>query len=241
LANLNFSKNLWEAFLQFVYPSFCLHCADPTRHGAGIFCLSCTSQLELINPLERCPYCFSADFDAERRICYPCFMEAPSFKRSAAVFDYQGPAATLVLKMKYAHQSYLADGAGAYLAMQFMQLDWPMPDLIVPVPLTLVHRISRGYNQSLLLAESLGKIINRPVQQILRRRSLDYSQAGMSKEQRLKLGSEAFSIKKHSDIRDKVILLVDDVMTTGQTMDCCAKVLYQGLPQAVYVISLCRA
>lgn len=234
-------EKVFAAFVHFVYPSTCLHCTLPHPHGQGHFCMSCMAQLELIDPQERCPYCFSGDYDPERRICYPCFMEAPPLKKCAAAFDYQGPAATLVSKMKYANMPYLAKGAGAYLAVQLMNLGWPLPDVIVPVPLTLVHRISRGFNQSLLLAESLGKIVNRPVQQVLRRRLLDHSQAGMTKQQRLRLDASAFSLKKRADIRDKVVLLVDDVMTTGRTMNCCAEVLYSGFPKAVYGLSLCRA
>ena len=203
--------------------------------------MSCAAQLDLIDPQERCPYCFSADYDPKQRVCYPCYVEAPVFKRCAAAFDYQGPAASLVLKMKYANQPYLAKGAGAYLAIQHMNLHWPKPDLIVPVPLTLVHRISRGYNQSLLLAESLGNILKCPVQEVLCRRWLDYSQAGMSKAQRLKLEPDSFSLKKRIDIRDKVILLVDDVMTSGRTLNCCAETLYTGFPKAVYGLSLCKA
>lgn len=168
-------------------------------------------------------------------------MELPLLKKCAAAFDYQGPAATLVLKMKYANQPYLAKGAGGFLAVQAMRLEWPLPDLIIPVPLTLVHQISRGYNQSLLLAESLGAILQRPVRQVLRRKLLDYSQAGMTKKQRMQLDGGTFSLKKNLDIKDKVIWIVDDVMTTGRTMNCCAEALYAGYPREVYGLLLCRA
>lgn len=233
-------KNIFGAFLNFIYPASCLHCAILTS-GEGYFCESCLAQLELIHPEERCPYCFSADYDPKQRVCYPCFIEKPVLKRCAAAFDYQGPAATLVLKLKYANQPYLAKGAGAYLAVQLMNLEWPLPDLIVPIPLTLVHQFSRGYNQSLLLAESLGIFLKCPVQQVLRRRWLDHSQAGMTKQQRLELKADAFSLRRGVDIRDKVLLLVDDVMTTGQTLNRCTEVLYQGFPKAVYALTLCRA
>ncbi len=231
----------FSAFINFIYPSFCLHCGKRISSHEHHFCKTCILQLELIDPKERCPYCFSSDYDPEKRVCYPCFMEKPSFKRCAAAFDYQGPAASLVLKMKYANQPWLAKGTGAYMAVQWIRLEWPMPDFIVPVPLTLVHTISRGYNQSLLLAQSMSHIIKCPILPILRRRLLDYSQAGMTKNQRLKLAENAFSLKKHVDIRDKVILLIDDVMTSGKTMNCCAETLYTGFPKAVYGLTLCRA
>ncbi|QLH36777.1 MAG: hypothetical protein HWD61_12055 [Parachlamydiaceae bacterium] len=98
------------------------------------------------------------------------FYGTAGFQKCGAVFDYQGPAATIVLKMKNANQPYLAKGAGAYLAFQLMHMGWPLPDTLVPVPLTLAHQISRGYNQSLLLANQVGKILQRPVQNILKRK-----------------------------------------------------------------------
>ncbi len=232
-------KQVLFAFLEFIYPSLCLHCSTAIASNKGLFCVSCAELLDIVNPEERCPYCFSEDYDPKQRVCYPCFMESPCVKRCAAVFDYNGPAATLVIKMKYANQPYLAKGGGAYLALQLLRLGWPLPDFIVPVPLTLVHQISRGYNQSLLLAESLGGIIERPVVEVLSRRWLEHSQAGLSKLQRFELDSDSFSLKKHIDIRDKTLLLVDDVMTTGKTMNCCAEVLYSGFPKSVYGLALC--
>lgn len=237
---MKFFHHLLAPFINFVYPPSCLHCAT-SIYEEGSFCKACGMQLELISPEERCPYCFSNDYDPNRRICYPCFLEKPILKRSAAAFDYHGPAATLVLKMKYSNQPFLARGAGAYLAVQFLNLAWPLPDLIVPVPLTLVHRISRGYNQSLLLAQSLGSILQCPVQEVLDRRWLDYSQAGMSKNQRLRLDRSSFLLRKKIDLRDKVVLLIDDVMTTGRTMNCCADILYEGFPTAVYGLTLCKS
>lgn len=237
---MTFFRNFLKAFSDFVYPSFCLHCNEATDSSKGHFCPTCAAQLELINPKERCPYCFSNDYDPEKRVCYPCFIEKPVLKRTAAAFDYIGPAATLVTKMKYANQPYLAKGAGAFLAVQFFNLEWPEPDFIVPVPLTLSHQISRGYNQSLLLSESLGFILKKPIDDLLRRNVLDISQAGLNQKQRIKLDSSSFKLKKGTDIQDKVILLIDDVYTTGRTMNACAKTLYEGFPTAIYGLSLCR-
>lgn len=234
----NFPK-VFSAFTNFVYPNQCLHCSVLKTESA-IFCSSCTAQLEMINPKERCPSCFSADFDSVSLVCYTCFVDPPLLKKQAATFDYLGPAASLVTHLKYSNQPYLAKGAGAYMAIQWMNLGWPLPDLIVPVPLTLTHFISRGYNQSLLLAEAIGSILQCPVKKILKRRLWDYSQAGMSKKIRQELDMEAFKCKNSVDISDKIILLVDDVMTTGLTLKRCAEVLYEGYPSAVYGLTFCK-
>lgn len=234
-------KKLLSTFISFVYPPTCIHCRKMTAYDAGSFCPSCIEQLEIVQIEDRCPYCFSSDYDNEKRICYPCFVEKPVLKKVAAAFDYIGPAASLVTKMKYANQPYLAKGAGAYMAIQFLELKWPEPDYIIPVPLIFSHQLTRGYNQSLLLAQSLGKILQKPVKDVLGRRLLDVSQAGMNRKQRVKLTSQSFYLKKALDLQDKTILLIDDVYTTGRTLNCCAEVLYEAFPTNVYGLTLCRA
>src|SRR5262245_34544757 len=114
----------------------------------------------------------------------------------AAVFDHIGPAATLVRKFKYSNQSYLAKGLAGFMALQFIRLNWPMPDLIVPVPISTAHWFDRGFNQSYLLARSLSDLLSCPVADILKRRSGDYSQAGLKRSDRLKLEKESFLLKK---------------------------------------------
>lgn len=161
--------------------------------------------------------------------------------RSAAAFDYLGPAATLVRKLKYGDQPHLADGAAAFLVAQWAYLKWPLPDLIVPVPLSFTHWMIRGYNQSALLAEGMGKLLNRPVSSPLKRISGDYSQAGMNLKQRNALKSSTLRLDPEHRIYDKCILLIDDVMTTGSTLARCADVLAEGYPTEIYALTFCRA
>ena len=76
-------------------------------------------------------------------------MMIPSqFHCIAAAFDYVGPAASLVKKLKYGNQPYLVKGMAGYLVAQFNELQWPFPDAIIPVPLSFSHWLERGYNQS---------------------------------------------------------------------------------------------
>jgi competence protein ComFC len=174
--------------------------------------------------------------------CRECRRQPPITERAAAVFDYMGPAATFVKQMKYGGLSYLAQGGGAYMAMQMIKLDWPLPDLIIPMPMPSLKRLERGYNQSALLAESLGKLIGRPVKDIIKRSNGDYSQAGLNHQQRLMLKNDRFKlIKKEIKLYDQNILLVDDVMTTGRSLYCCAEALSAAYPAKIYALTLCRA
>jgi predicted amidophosphoribosyltransferase len=233
--------NILAAFVDFIYPLRCMHCATPVCHGKGGLCFKCALQLTLINMEERCPCCFSAEYEPEHPICYLCFMQPPVLKKYAAAFDDQDVAASLINKLKYANQPYLAQGAAAYMVLQLLNLKWPLPDLIVPVPLTFTQRISQGYNTSLLLAESLGEIVKRPVQSLLYKSLWNEDYEGKAKQRGNYLNTNSFLLKKEINVQDKVILLVKDKVRTGHTLNCCAEVLYEGFPKAIYGLSFCKS
>lgn len=232
---------LCNAFLDLIYPPACLHCKGGLSDSSKLLCGSCLPLLEQIDPVERCPYCFSSHFCPEQSVCAECRKRHPILNGLGAVFDYAGPAASLVRKLKYSNQPHLAEGCGAYLAAQFLLLEWPMPDLIVPVPIAFTHWLERGYNQSMLIADSLSKIIQRPAEEMLVRKSGDYSQAGLSHTQRMNLEGSSIFLKKPGRLQDKCILLIDDVMTTGSTMRRCAEALLADCPASIYGLAVCKA
>lgn len=234
------AENLGKAFVNLVYPPLCLSCKESVSDDARFLCENCLSQLQLIDPAERCAFCFSAQYSPEKHLCEECARTPPLLNRMAAAFDYIGPSACLVKKLKYSQQAYLAKGLGAYLAAQFLQLEWPMPDVIIPVPIVLPHRIERGFNQSALLAYGLSDMIQSPVQEALVRKSGDYSQAGLSRKQRMQLDGALFCLKKKQNLQDKCILLIDDVITTGSTLRKCAEILLEECPASIYGLAVCR-
>lgn len=225
-----------------VYPPICMHCNIIAEDDNEKFCIQCAKRLIPIQPEERCPYCFSSDFERAKEICCAeCRMDPLPLTRIAAVFDYEGPAASIVRHLKYGGQFYLAKGCGAYMAYQFNELNWRLPDAIIPMPMPILRRLDRGYNQSLLIAESLGKILDRPVLDILKRKSTGFSQAGLNIKQRKELKSSAFSLRSRKpELFDKSLLLVDDVMTTGSSLRCCAETLAELYPTAIYGLTFCR-
>lgn len=234
-------KQCRQALLHILYPPICLHCREPLDEGSTLFCHHCHQILELICPQERCPYCFSSEYSPKQLVCSECSRHAPILNRIAAAFDFVGPAADLVRTMKYGNRSYLAKGAAAFMAAQLVRLNWPLPDIIIPVPIPLTRWIQRGYNQSFLLAESLAELLDRPVQQALHRSSGDYSQAGLRRCQRILLSSQSFELVKEQKLQDKCLLLIDDVITTGSTLRSCAQVLLDEYPGSIYGLTLCRA
>lgn len=229
--------SLANSFLHLIYPATCIHCNTLMRSDAAILCESCLLLMELINPNTRCPLCFSES----QNDCQECKNIPSLFIGMAAAFDYVGPPATLIKRLKYGDQPFLAKGCSGFLAAQFLQSDWPMPDVIIPVPISFTRKLARGYNQSLLLAQELSLILNVPLQASIKRKSGDYSQAGLSRQQRLALDGKNFCLKPNQNLKNKTILLVDDVMTTGSTLLRCAETLIEEQPGKMYALTFCRA
>lgn len=235
-------KNSWlKSFVHLFYPRLCLHCDEPLTKDVEHFCEICLSLLELINPKERCPRCFSKEYSSKYNRCGHCQTIDWPLKQTAAVFDHKEAAATFVQRIKYSNQPYLAKAAAAYMAVQFYELKWPIPDIIVPVPISWMRKIERGYNQSFELAAQLALFLERPVSQVLKRKNGGYSQAGLGKTMRLSMPLSLFYLKKEECIEDKIVLLIDDVATTGSTLCRCAEVLQEGYPDAIYGLTLSQA
>ena len=230
---------LQRAFLHLVYPTKCLHCQILLPPESLVLCSSCAALLELIQLEERCPTCFN--FLSEDSPCDECLQYPSQYTRMASAFDYEGPAASLVKRLKYAQQPYLAQGMAAFLVLQFDRLQWPMPDALIPVPLSLTHWLERGYNQSARLAEEMGFFLQRPVWHALKRQSGDFSQAALTLEQRKNLDGKRFQKKSNDPLEGKILLVIDDVMTSGSTLRRCAEILRLENPAALYALTFCRA
>lgn len=220
--------------LRLLFPPLCLHCQEDTGCVWKSFCAHCQEFFALLSPVERCSRCFFPleECSGHRTGEFP-------FTRVAAACEYWGPPATLVRALKYQRRPYLAKDAAALLVVQLLTLEWPIPDLIVPVPQAFTRTLLRGYNQSGLIAQEMGKLLNVPIAQPLKRRSGDLPQAALNKAQRERLSVEAFSWKKPTCISEQCVLVVDDVRTTGTTLYHTGSVLKQRYPGALYGMAFC--
>lgn len=188
----------------------------------------------------RCPKCFSLKLNQNHHACDKCVTKKSLFTAVGATFDYQGPALSLTKKLKYGDMPYLAEALAGFMAAQFMELNWPLPDIIVPVPQSFSHWLRRGYNQSELLSSHLSIILGVPILNILKKSSEDYSQAGLNHEQRLNWSKTAITLKRQELFQDKIILLVDDVFTTGITLEKCAEAILEDCPSSIYALTACH-
>lgn len=237
---LSWPRQALDSFLHLLYPPLCLYCDSALQDPALIFCEACTHLLHCLDPSHRCRYCFQ-EMDGPRQplVCGVCAKQPAVFHGLAATFDYVGPAACLVKRMKYGNQPHLASGAAAFMVAQFTTLGWPLPDVIVPAPMPWIRQITRGYNQSQCLADEIGNYLQCPVVNALHRRSGDFSQAGLSHEQRKQLAHTTFQLKPGNDFTNQCVLLVDDVTTSGTTFRRCADALLHGAPAQLYALAFC--
>jgi ComF family protein len=239
---ISITKKIAKSFVDLLYPPLCLHCGHSLQKNLSMLCQECLALMTPLTPLERCPLCFSGEFDpTSQPCCSRCKTVPLPLDGLASVFDHAGPAATLVKQLKYGNKPWLAQGLAAYLAFQLAQLEWPAPDLIVPMPLSWLRRFDRGYNQSGMLADALSKLLSVPAANLLHRNCGNYSQARLNRTQRLQLDAHAFSLKKPVKLYGKTLLLIDDVATTGRSLSCCAEALVSAFPARLYGLTVCRA
>ena len=134
----------------------------------------------------------------------------------------------------------LAEGLAGYMAIQYLKSDLPLPDIIAAVPQSLHRSLKVGYNPSLLLAQHLGKTLDRPVLELLKRKRQLFCQMKVDQERRYLLSVENFVWKKRLSIAEKTILLIDDIIGTGATLRACSQRLYEGLPLKVIKMACVR-
>ena len=197
-------------------PGDCFLCAAPS--GDPLLCSACTASLPRLTA-ERCPVCALPTPAAS--ICGACLKQAPHFDATQAGVRYEVPVDSLIQSLKYAHRLAGADFLGQALArLPAMH----RPDLILPVPLSMARLAQRGFNQSLEIARPLARALGVPIEigHVHRRRDTAPQTSLPWKE---RAGNIRHAFECEIDLTGKTVLLIDDVMTTGATLDELARTL----------------
>lgn len=231
-------KTLYQSFLDLLFPPACLLCRDTLlKHG---ICDSCSGGFEVLRP-PSCSVCgstFATDAGGNHP-CGKCIKKKPTFDVAASVYLYKSDLSRAVRLLKYSKKSLLGSHLGGL--MKGHNLSAISYDVIVAVPLHISRLRERGFNQSQLLAEGLGKGMSLDVDKyILERVRPTGSQAGMSSKERQANVRGAFSLRSGADVAGRRILLIDDVYTTGATVKECSAVLKEAGASVVNVITLAR-
>ena len=190
----------------------CFLCGTASRNG--IFCGACEAALPYLTA-PHCPVC--AVPTAGGDVCGRCLKDVPNFKRTVACFAYTFPLDKLVQALKYGEQLVLVNSLADKLA-QRVQMEQPRPDYLVPMPLHPARLRERSFNQSLELARRVGYKLSIPVLSDACQRVRDTPpQFSLSWSERDKNVRRAFACTQ--DFSGKSVAVVDDVMTSGASLD----------------------
>ena len=227
-----------------IFPPRCLGCAEILpQQSLQTFCPACREKIRFITG-SLCPICGMAFFDspAPDHLCGNCLENKPYFSLARAVASYETLILDAIHQFKYGHNISTGTALASFMAeFCFPDFDFTDYSLILPVPLHIRRLRERGFNQALILAKAIGEKHSIPVNfSLLKRRKFTLTQTGLDKKEREKNIRGAFAVTDNAKTEGKNIILIDDVYTTGATINQCAKTLIKAGAGKVAVLTLAR-
>lgn len=223
-----------NSLLDLFYPRICAGCKTPLLQAESLLCTVCHYHLPHTN--------------------YHLWNDNPVYKLFWGRVNLQGAAAFLQFRkggrtqhilhaIKYQSATELGTYMGELYAQQLCQSElFQSVDVIIPVPLHISRERQRGYNQSLLFAKGLGSGLNKEIAHSnLLRVTATSSQTRKSRFARFINMQEVFTVEQPEQLRNKHVLLVDDVVTTGSTLESCAQLLLDKTGCSVSVVTIAAA
>lgn len=219
--------------LNFLFPQWCLGCG---REGS-LICPSCCNSLSRITP-PLCPKCGQPQ--ASGILCPTCVSWPAKIDGIRSPFRFDGVMRQAIHQLKYRNLRALAVTLSQLLRDYLVANPIPA-EVLVPVPLHPKRWRERGYNQSGLLARELGKLTGLAVVDdcLIRQRTAPPQARSASVEERRRNVAEAFICRDHQ-LRGRAVLLIDDVATSGATLDACAAAVKASGAASVWGLTLAR-
>ncbi len=240
-------KHMFVLVKFLLLPNLCLVCKN-TVFSQDDICLDCWHKLEFITS-QTCSKCLErlSGTDVLLRlnhlpVCPKCYRQPPFVDHAKAVFSYTKEIRTLIIKFKHNDSTELSMFFAKLMANTGQEL-FTKSDLIIPIPIHNQKMRKRKYNQAFLLAKYLSKItgdINKLQPNILYKSKPTRPQEGRTSRQRTYNIKNSFSLKNPDLIYNKNILIIDDVHTTGSTLNECAKILKKAGANQIYTLTIAK-
>lgn len=239
-------QRIFDSLLDLIYPRTCYGCECSLAEGSNRYlCLSCWRTLPLV--LGRiCLACGMplGEGVLNQPVCNACNTSSFHFDQVRAAGEYRALLRDLILKFKFHRDIALSYPLAAIVLRHLTRYPLPvLPSIIIPVPLSHKARRTRGYNQAGLIAS----LLSRQLQIVYYPHALSKirdtePQSSLNREERLHNLKGGFKVVKSylSKLSGKTILLIDDIFTTGATVNECAHALKQAGAHRVYVAVVCR-
>ena len=236
---MNFSfKQLFKSLINIIMPPLCGICRE-FIHAEGGLCASCMENVSYImeNDCQICGYPFDVPV-GNNMVCGACLQNKPHFQRAYACICYAGTLKNLILRFKHADGTYLAPIITKMMT-SMIRRRFIEADMIIPVPLSYKKHFKRHYNQSALIARLIAKDINVPFYSHILKRIKDNTQKDASKIMRMQAVKNSFICHPQA-VQGKKVILIDDVMTTGATVNECSRMLIKAGAKSVIVVTFAR-
>ena len=234
------ARAVLETLRDLFYPLHCAGCRVALKKG-----WLCSDCQEAIKPVSkpRCETCSQPFFGMmDQFVCVNCRGRAFHFECAVAVMQSRGVLRELIHRLKYGGELWLAQPLGDFLELGLSdeRLEDEEFDAIVPVPLHSLRQREREFNQSEILCQELAGRKGLPVLDVLKRVRYTVTQTHFDRRRRMQNLQDAFTMRQNADVQGKHLLLVDDVLTTGSTLDECARVLLEAGAESVRALTVAR-
>ena len=234
---------IYDSLLTLAYPQSCQVCGSSVENFSdGAACKSCWAKSQIFTGAEAlCGKCGRflhakpTDFETFCHLCDEHFYDT-----AHAVGIYENALAAAILNLK--REPLVAKHLQNLFISRFQNSDFQDASLIIPVPLSKKRLLERGFNQAEVLAAILAKAtgIKFDEKSLVRRLHTPMHRAAMDNKARAMSVKNAFEVKRANFIKNEIILLIDDIFTSGATVSACAKILKENGAKKVYVFTLAK-
>jgi ComF family protein len=211
---MNFTGTFFNDILHLVYPRICAGCGSDVLSNDQVICINCINELPVTD------FYLHGDNPVEKVFRG----RLPVLSASAHVYFYKdSPVQRLLHRLKYDGRKEIGSFVGRLMGEKLKTCTW-YDDLhaLIPLPLNVRKQRKRGYNQAAVICEGISKVMNLPVlNDVIERKKNTETQTHKSRSDRWNNIEGKFELKKAADIMNKHVLLVDDVITTGATLESC--------------------
>lgn len=233
-------KSVGKKLLDWLYPERCVFCDCLLEKREKYLCSSCRKHIPEPIQEPRCKKCSKPLESEEREYCYDCTEYQQSYDRGLAVFTYRDPMKAALMRFKFHGRREYGDFLGKLLCIYgktFIQQI--KPQVIIPVPVHRKKKNRRGYNQAEILAAVVSRGFSIPIRtDLVLRRKFTKAQKELNRKERKRNLKQAFYVK--NEVRNyQRVLLVDDIYTTGSTVNTISEKLKNEGVKEVYFLVLC--
>jgi len=228
-------------FKNFFKPS-CVQCLQPSHLGYNL-CMTCQLALPWLDQSSLCQRCALPLAESTDNCCVRCIQNPPVFDRAYALLSYDKTTAHFLHQYKFQHQLHYGKILAALLGQAAIQLEhsFVATEAIIPVPLHYWRQVKRGFNQCVQLAKPLAKTVTLPLdtRYVLkcRRTKAQHTLSGVQREANVTNVFKVGALRSYQHVT-----LIDDVMTTGETLNALARCLKNTYPSlTIQVVCLLRA